>query len=804
MKKNIIFNAILLFVGCTLSAQQFETKFKVALPDSVKQAEISWVDLDNDSLLDVLVVAAGLNNNQSLLAYKNDLTKGLIWQSAFHTGMANSSYLLADADLDNDMDIILSGVLYLDSVTVLWENTGNFLFESNVITNSAGKVLKMADLDLDGIEELIISGRDNNVPFLSIYKNTGNQWLIRDSLSISATSIEVFDLDKDGDSDFFVSGRNEEDSIITSVFYNEGDFLFSEDEIRTRVDGVSSSADLDHNGYFDVVITGIDSINQSICIFLMNNGGIFRTVSDSLVVFDKAIPFAADLNSNGKCDLNLLGFNASGDTVNIIQNDRQEVDTLNHTGLRSQVFGDFDGDGDLDLLQLLKNTLGYELVGAINKTDSVNRGPGAPINALGVTIFDRLFLYWDKPLDDHTPIESITYDLTLQSALDDLIVGEYDMIHNKRLSVSHGNNGNNNFVLLQGGASAAVAFNVQAVDNAFHSARPICNGTCTPCVELDNEHINVCKNEQLSFTGGGSALWFSFSDGFLGQYDVFETKALDSDTLFSFLPGEAGCSAIKVYVIEISEKLVRETEALKYVCEGQEIELGVEPEWETAEWRSTETGFLSDADTIFYTVIKNDTVSVKLDNETGCQLQRNTILEISKPVVTLTGETFQILKGAQVQLNAEGGENYFWLPATGLNADNIANPVASPLSTTAYTVTITDSLGCTAEAKILVIVEPTAFVPNLFTPNEDGKNDDLKIYGLEPVDNFSFTVHNREGSVVYQTNNVTEVVSVGWNGAVRGNKQPSGVYYWRVKGEHLSGRRVLLNGKSSGSIVLVR
>jgi hypothetical protein len=34
--------------------------------------------------------------------------------------------------------------------------------------------------------------------------------------------------------------------------------------------------------------------------------------------------------------------------------------------------------------------------------------------------------------------------------------------------------------------------------------------------------------------------------------------------------------------------------------------------------------------------------------------------------------------------------------------------------------------------------------------------------------------------------------------------QPSGVYYWNVKGELSSGRRLLLNGKTSGSVVLIR
>jgi gliding motility-associated-like protein len=103
-----------------------------------------------------------------------------------------------------------------------------------------------------------------------------------------------------------------------------------------------------------------------------------------------------------------------------------------------------------------------------------------------------------------------------------------------------------------------------------------------------------------------------------------------------------------------------------------------------------------------------------------------------------------------------------------------------------------------------VIVEETAFVPNLFTPNNDGSNDALKIYGLGAAREFSFTIFNREGNQVFHTNSVSDAVNIGWNGTLRGADLPAGVYYWRVSGRGDSGKGLQLNGKSSGSIVLLR
>ena len=115
-----------------------------------------------------------------------------------------------------------------------------------------------------------------------------------------------------------------------------------------------------------------------------------------------------------------------------------------------------------------------------------------------------------------------------------------------------------------------------------------------------------------------------------------------------------------------------------------------------------------------------------------------------------------------------------------------------------------DSLGCTDTATVNIIVEGAGFIPNLFTPNDDGKNDELKLYGMPAVKDFVFSIYNREGSLVYRSTDVSDAMARGWDGTRSGTKQPPGVYFWKVKGEVSSGDRILLNGKDAGSIVLVR
>ena len=69
------------------------------------------------------------------------------------------------------------------------------------------------------------------------------------------------------------------------------------------------------------------------------------------------------------------------------------------------------------------------------------------------------------------------------------------------------------------------------------------------------------------------------------------------------------------------------------------------------------------------------------------------------------------------------------------------------------------------------------YVPNSFTPNGDGINDVFKPSG-EAIDitNYSMTIYNRWGKVVFKTNDI----NAGWDGKYNGEKVPTGVYAWKI------------------------
>jgi gliding motility-associated-like protein len=104
-----------------------------------------------------------------------------------------------------------------------------------------------------------------------------------------------------------------------------------------------------------------------------------------------------------------------------------------------------------------------------------------------------------------------------------------------------------------------------------------------------------------------------------------------------------------------------------------------------------------------------------------------------------------------------------------------------PYNITTYAVnySVTDSFGCESKTTKPIIIYSSCYlaVPNAFTPNNDGKNDQLKVLNAIKTEKLEFSVYNRWGQLVYKTSNW----KTGWDGRVNGSPQGSGVYVWFLK-----------------------
>lgn len=773
-------------------AQQFRHAYTISLPDSIVKAQPARVDVNNDGLLDLLLITEVTSGHSYLQVVKGDttMTPFLAWQSTRLIGPLKA-YAILDYDHDNRMDVVISTVTGRVGVYL---NRGDLTFAGNALSLPAFSSLLRTDLDEDGNAEWVIANMEDTDHKVRVYRQTGSfVWqMINDSIKVRATSLEKTDQNGDGRPDIFISGIISADSVVSAVFHNNG-----RNSLRPRsvIDfvGKSSAADVNDDGVFDFVVMGRNRAGTAGTRLIRSTGANHVAEPIPLVLAD-ASPNLADLNSDGIVDYNFFGKKGS-DTLNIIQYASANFDTIDSRGYRGHVFGDEDRDGDLDLLVVTRG-FRMQLLGYTNMTRE-NKAPTSPQKPLVMPVFNRTFFYWEPSTDDHTPTRSLTYDLYLDGTR--ASSAEFDLLNDKRLTVTHGNNGTHHFKLLKRVSTSQFA--VQAIDNSYHASKPCIGSGTLNCVTNRVSQVALCENETKTLQAANEVMWFSFLNGYLGKMRSLPVPAT-TDTLFYFDTTAKGCDVIKVYTVSLTNNAIRNSYE-RFACSSQTLNLSVEPGWSSISWRSHLRGQLGTGPTINYLTSQTDTVSATMSTA-GCIRRDRYVIRISAPELQVSPDQVRIARGDRVQLTASGAERYEWTPAEGLSATNLANPEASPATTITYTVTGYDSLTCSASSQVTVVVESGGFIPNLFTPNDDGKNDEIRIYGVTAVRNFQFTIHNREGSVVYRSDKLPEVMQKGWDGTRQGTRQPAGVYFWKVQGELSSGERLLLNGKESGSIVLVR
>ena len=157
--------------------------------------------------------------------------------------------------------------------------------------------------------------------------------------------------------------------------------------------------------------------------------------------------------------------------------------------------------------------------------------------------------------------------------------------------------------------------------------------------------------------------------------------------------------------------------------------------------------------------------------------------EITKQVdivqfqISASPSVASIFIGQSVFLSAAGPiADYKWSPSKWLVDSTLKNVVAKPLQDIVYKVTATDDAGCSAEDSVFIKVlqYDDIYIPNAFTPNNDGRNDLLKPLYPGTILLKDFSIFNRWGNKIFTTSQR----GTGWNGKVNGNFQPAGVYVW--------------------------
>jgi gliding motility-associated-like protein len=106
-------------------------------------------------------------------------------------------------------------------------------------------------------------------------------------------------------------------------------------------------------------------------------------------------------------------------------------------------------------------------------------------------------------------------------------------------------------------------------------------------------------------------------------------------------------------------------------------------------------------------------------------------------------------------------------------------PALSNLPNGTYSVKITDTNGCVDSINAEILYENccSPMIPNVFTPNNDGKNDVFRLIYKGDIELKEFSIYNRYGQRIFITNNIND----SWNGTFNNQDAELGVYYYMIK-----------------------
>ena len=211
------------------------------------------------------------------------------------------------------------------------------------------------------------------------------------------------------------------------------------------------------------------------------------------------------------------------------------------------------------------------------------------------------------------------------------------------------------------------------------------------------------------------------------------------------------------------------------VCANQNVNIAVTQTFSSYQWNNGSTAQSVNVNQAgqYYVVVTD---------ANHCKDTSNVIAisSIAIPTVNVFPDTLiiygdSVMLYTDLNLNASPVDSFIWSPNLNISCTGCTNPYVSPQSDTYYSV-IVHAGGCTVSdsALVRVILPNNFFIPNAFTPNGDGNNDNFYIQSQTGVRVILFQVFNRWGEKVHEGNSP-------WDGTYKGKAAPAGVYIYIFK-----------------------
>ena len=537
--KRIIYFLIILVSSIEVIAQDFE---KQILLDDYYGREAKFGDFDRDGDLDILMFYTFEDPyGEGYTRILENTETGFVELEVgfprveYFGGSRNGAINWVDYNNDGYLDVFLVVGQPFSVENKLYINNRDKSFTEKPIDVDE-LVLgscepSWCDFDYDGDPDLMIFGdKDFNDYTIRIYENKlDNQEFSAIDFDFGECIVKSRkpwgDFNNDGYIDLLVNEPIDNYQCNIAIFKNNGDKTFTKaifpDLIGLNQDVLNQTGDMswgDYNndGYLDILISGqhTNSTGNGITAVYKNNGnetfsevslnGVFPTKGDVSIEW-------GDFDNDGDLDILQTG---EGDISNtqifaktiLYRNDNgtfqnSEIEFLDAHQCGMSTGADYTGDSNLDLLVLGEVNYTHHQITLFENTSVINNTQPQPPTLLNAEVVNnQLILTWNAGADEETPQNALSYNVYLIHE-DDTIVQPNSLENGNRTLVGLGNAQLNKFFKYRVSKVGQYKWGVQSIDHSYigsafsnEESIEVTSITAIEDVKIRNTMMNVFPN----------------------------------------------------------------------------------------------------------------------------------------------------------------------------------------------------------------------------------------------------------------------------------------------------------------------
>ncbi|MGF6848114.1 gliding motility-associated-like protein [Chitinophaga sp. W3I9] len=354
--------------------------------------------------------------------------------------------------------------------------------------------------------------------------------------------------------------------------------------------------------------------------------------------------------------------------------------------------------------------------------------------------------------------------------------------------------------------SLVVANKDGCTDTAHHllNVQPLPNAKATSL----SEFICLHNTTVLQASGGTSYEWTPVT-GLSNPLTANPAASPDTNTMYHVKVTDSnGCVNTDQLTLAVIQPFKVTATPDTSLCLGAVLQLYASGadyyKWEGSGLTNPNT----DATTATLTNTGNYTYTVTGYDSKGCFSDKSSLQVTVAPHPSVnTGPDRNVPAGTPVHLTAAASNDvvsYKWTPQQDLNCPGCASIQVTPNLTTIYSVEVENRYGCKATDDVTVHVlcnQSAVFMPNAFTPNQDGQNDRIYPKGKGVKEIEYLRIYDRWGKLVFEkTHFQINAPSAGWDGRINNTAAAFGSYIYYMQ-------TICENGEKfefKGSILLVK